>query len=173
MIRPLPSYPPAYGRVLLNPRHPGTGAGLRDFAEKLRSMLPPFRRVLDVGGQDGWLNHWLKAPVYVSVDIDDYGDNRICDAHNLAFDDGDYELVVSKQCLPRFADPIGACSEMFRVASRYVVIRQEWPGWPTDIKPIGWAEHSQCQIDSPKDLLPAFSGARDILYDGIDLVVTK
>jgi SAM-dependent methyltransferase len=151
------------------------------FADKLvwlfgEEMLADWL-VIDVGGGDGWLADYLPYFFYWCLDryvlppanlpadrLHVYGR-----AEMLPFADGEADLVVSKQTLVHFADPVVACREMLRVAQRAVVIRQEFPE-----SPIGWPGHSRVTIDSPEDILtclraPGWTAS----YDGQDFIARR
>lgn len=203
-------------------RTPGRYEGLVNFAQKLRALfLPALPRwtVLDVGGADGWLGemlicrrYWWVDPQAVTASMRVYRNQLIPTdltlkrftlerlttatigrAEALPWATGSVDLVVSKQTLPHFEQPILACREMLRVARHAVVIRQEFPSPDTSAfiaanpharnypepqvpgyGPIGWAGHSRSQIDHPSDILEAFTAPGvHAYYDGEDFVVRR
>ena len=75
-------------------------------------------RVLDLGGGSGELYSPLRARGfdYVNVDISPSGPGAVHgDAHNLPFEDGSFDLVVSSDSLEHFHDPLMALREVKRV----------------------------------------------------------
>ena len=174
MIRPIVEVPKS-SRVM--ERTSGRGEGLEYFADKLVAIFGyeiTKWRVLDVGGGDGWLGEFLPSLEYHCLDPYIYPPlNRPQNhfhvqgvAERLLFKEDSFDLVVSKQTLVHFDDPAAAVREMLRVASRAVVIRQEFPE-----SPIGWPGHSHVTIDGPDDVLvhlqrPGWTTR----YDGVDFV---
>ena len=152
------------------PRHSGRADGLRDFARAVTALYDwqGATSLLDVGAGDAWFRDFLASSWrYVSVDINAFGAQVIADAHALPFRDRDFDVVVSKQTLPHFADPARACIEMLRVARCLVIIRQEFP------EPVGWLGHSRVRIDRWQDIAEILAIGGVVSYDGTDFVVRK
>lgn len=178
MIRTLAT--PIEERYRLPPaRTTGRYEGLVNFAYKLSGLFGSSLRawsVLDVGGGDGWLGEMLVCSRYYWVDP--HGGDAVGLAEALPWATGGVDLVVSKQTLPHFTDPILACHEMLRVARYAVVIRQDWgyrDAQGNGYEPIGWPGHSRSQIDHPNDILGAMAqcGASPATYDGEDFVARR
>jgi hypothetical protein len=182
VIIPLPS--PTHTWVARDEAwHSGRVEGLLDFVHKIRTVVEDVYdcSVLDVGASCGLLGLTMMFTVsdYVAVDHDIVRcdgphdillSNDVCaDAHALPFRDRHFDLVVSKQTLPHFRDPLLAIREMQRVARGAVVIRQEFPGGG----PIGWVGHSRVQIDSPLDIIGEANPEWHVRYDGTDFVYTR
>lgn len=100
----------------------------------LMEALPPDRRmsVLDVGARDGWFSTLL-ADKYdrvtaLDLEVPEITDPRVeClqgDARNLQMHDGAYDLVFCAEVLEHIPpeDLRKACSELTRVADKYVLI---------------------------------------------------
>ena len=160
-------------------RTSGRGTGLREFALKLDALYAPDLytwTVLDVGGGDAWFYEFYPWHKYYSLDprtLSESEEKKECSIRGvsefLPFHDASVDLLVSKQTLVHFTDPIQACAEMCRVSRRAIVIRQEFPE-----SPIGWKGHSRVQIDSPIDILSVFDDLGWVSrYDGTDFIVSR
>jgi SAM-dependent methyltransferase len=166
-------------------RTPGRYDGLLAFAAKLGGCFREVKHwsVLDVGGADGWLGEMLVCRQYVCLDpVDPRWTLRIATrpfvcarAEALPFGPGRFDLVVSKQTLPHFADPAAACQEMRRVARHAVMIRQDWPKVAGGgYEPIGWPGHSRSRIDAPADILAALGAPQwSVAYDEADFTARR
>jgi len=160
-------------------RTPGRYEGLVHFAAALTWEFGPSLAtwtVLDVGGADGWLGEMLRTRGYAWVDPRATGRGLVGLGEALPISDAAVDLVVSKQTLPHFTDPVQACREMCRVARHAVVIRQDWGYRDTagGYLPIGWPGHSRSQIDRPADILDALSvPGWAAAYDDLDFIARR
>jgi SAM-dependent methyltransferase len=120
--------------------------------------------LLDVGAGSGRLQNVLGKACGFYVGVDQVQNEGLlqADAHSLPFPDRSFDVVVSKQTLPHFAEPAKALAEMMRVAKRGVVIQQEFP-----LGGVGWDGHSLVHYDGPDDVLELLPGAT---FDGLDFV---
>jgi len=94
---------------------------VRESVEKAKTNMlcrldNPGWRILNAGGGSRNLQEQLKKATIVSLDIKNPGDLGIVgDIHSIPFPDNSFEGVICTQVLEHVADPLKACSEMYRV----------------------------------------------------------
>ncbi|HQR70358.1 MAG TPA: methyltransferase domain-containing protein [Burkholderiaceae bacterium] len=109
------------GRMLPSPsRDVGRKKNYRWLAAELRAMDPDQRRVLVVGSGDGSAAYLDVAAVegvaILETDVSLAGSARIvCDASDLPFDDGSFDMIVCQAVLEHVLEPQRCVDEMHRV----------------------------------------------------------
>lgn len=139
--------------------HAADGFYIGDGTYEAVAELTKGLRTLDVGCGEGWLeklNPEIVGLDFSAVALDRARENGAvhlvqASAHELPFEDGEFDLVVSLGCLEHFPDPIGSLREMGRVSRlQLLTVHQHLPVIGHLRKPLlGLRGHEDQPIEEP------------------------